>query len=435
MPLSDTQCRTAKPEATRYKLFDFEGLYLEVMPTGAKSWRMKYRYHNKERRITLGIYPHMSLAEARQKKLTIKKDLQKGHNPALRKLEQQEAAIFAEAQIFELIAREWHNKKYEQWSPSHAEIILHRLEKYIFPFLGNMPIAEIKPLTILHCLEAAERTAPDLARRLKGYCHHIFVYAIVTTRTERDPTYGLNHALRKYKQGHYPSISIDLLPKFVFDLQEYERRLTRQTYLAIQFMFLTFIRTKELIKATWDEIDFDKSLWSIPAERMKMKRPHLVPLSREAIAILRELKEINRRSEYVFSGVYNSRTHMSNATILVAIKRMGYKGQMTGHGFRALAMGILKEKLGYAHDLVKRQLAHAPQNRIDAAYDRALFLPQRTEMMQRYADYLDEVYLSAIGKNINSEEQHSNDKFLNFAPQNFLFPQIQITSFACISSN
>jgi integrase len=171
------------------------------------------------------------------------------------------------------------------------------------------------------------------------------------------------------------------------DLHEYKANLIRQSFLAIKFMFLTFIRTSELIKATWEEFDFEKCLWSIPAERMKMERPHLVPLSQQAVKILLELKEKNGTRKYVFAGYYDHRKHMSNGTIIVALKRMGYQGQMTGHGFKALAMGILKEKLGYTHELVKKQLAHAPKGNVDAAYDRAEFLSQRTEMMQQYADY------------------------------------------------
>ncbi|HYF32497.1 MAG TPA: integrase arm-type DNA-binding domain-containing protein [Chitinophagaceae bacterium] len=396
MAITDTQCRAAKPKSKSYKLFDYEGLYLEVMPTGSKIWRLKFWLHDKERRISLGSYPETSLADARKEKLAIKEDIRNGIDPVLKRAQEKQIAKFDASQTFELLAREWHRKQYDQWKPNHAQTVLHRLEKYVFPYFGTMPIRDIKPLIILKCLEAAEKTAPDLARRLKCYCHHIFVYAIVTSRSEHDPTYGLEKALRKYRQGHYPSISVDLLPKFIMDLHDYQRKITRQTFLATKFMFLTFIRTSEMIKAKWEEVDLEKKIWSIPAERMKLPRPHLVPLSRQAVEILRELKAISRNSEYVFPSLYSTRKHMSNCTVLTAIKRMGYKGRMTGHGFRALAMGILKEKLGYSHDLVKKQLAHAPKDRVDAAYDRAEFLPQRTEMMQRYADYLDSVFLKEI---------------------------------------
>ncbi|GAA3946790.1 tyrosine-type recombinase/integrase [Chitinophaga oryziterrae] len=217
---------------------------------------------------------------------------------------------------------------------------------------------------------------------------------------ESDPSHGVEVALKKYKRGHFASLSVDKFPKFLIDLHNYQGRLTRQTYLAIRLMFLTFVRTKELIQVKWTEIDFDKALWIIPAERMKMRSPHLVPLSKQATRILEELKQMNGKSEYVFPGFYRHKKHMSNGTILVALGRMGYTGKMTGHGFRSLALGILKEKLGYSHEIADRQLAHVPKSSTDRAYDRAQFLKQRTEMMQTYATYLDDVFIEEL-KNKN----------------------------------
>lgn len=398
MPLSDLQCRNAKPKSKPYKLSDFEGLYLEVMPSGAKYWRLKYRLHGKEKRIALGVYPAVPLIEARQQKAAIKEEIKKGLDPVLVRLEQKQTAAFNASQTLELIGREWYNKQIGQWDPRYAQTVLHRLEKYLFPDLGAYPIRTLKPLAVLNCLQKIEMTAPEMARRIMSYCHQICMFAIATARAESDPTYGLQYALKKYRKGHFASISVDELPQFLLDLYEYRARLTRQTFLAIRFMFLTFIRTSELIKVTWQEINFEKALWTIPGERMKMDRPHLVPLSRQAIEILRELKEMNGHREHVFPSIPRPRKPMSNGTILVALKRMGYNGRMTGHGFRALAMGILKEKLGYTHEIVDRQLAHAPKSQTDAAYDRALYLTQRTEMMQKYADYLDDVYLSELTK-------------------------------------
>lgn len=395
MALSDSQCRAAKPKSKPYKLFDYEGLYLEVMPSGSKYWRQKYRVHGKEKRLSHGGYPDISLAEARQKKLTVREDLKRGFDPALVRLEQEQTAAFAASQTFEEIGREWHKKQIEQWDPRYAQTVMHRLEKYLFPELGSYPIQMVKPLLILSCLQKVEKTAPEMARRVMGYCHFICIYAIATARLEHDPTYGLEHALKKYKKGHFASISVDEISTFLLDLHEHKANMTRQTFLATKLMFLTFIRTSELIKGRWEEINFEKALWIIPAERMKMDRPHIVPLPKQAISILLELKELNGHREHIFPSIPRPRKHMSNGTILGALKRMGYKGRMTGHGFRALAMGILKEKLGYAHELVDNQLAHAKKGN-DKAYDRATYLPQRTEMMQRYADYLDEVYLQRV---------------------------------------
>ncbi len=392
MPLSDKQCHAAKPKIKPYKLADFEGLYLEIWPSGAKYWRLKYRLHGKEKRISLGIYPTVSLHEARQKKLAVKNEIKTGVNPVLSRLEHKQIQAFVSAQTFEEVAREWHTKQIEIWEPKHGQTVLHRLEKYLFPHLGNYPAKAIKSITILSCLQKIEKTAPEMARRLKQYCHHIFTYAIVTGRVDNDPTYGLGHALKKYKKKHFASLDIDRLPTFLKDLTSYSSHLRRQTYLAIKIMMLTFLRTAELIGGKWDEIDFEKSLWIIPAQRMKMKRPHVVPLSKQAVDILLELKEMNINGDYIFPSVKAKRRQtMSKGTILVALKRMGYNGQMTGHGFRALAMGILKEKLGYQHDVVDRQLAHAPKSGNDRAYDRSTFLPQRIEMMQRFADYIDSI--------------------------------------------
>ncbi|MFN8290184.1 MAG: integrase arm-type DNA-binding domain-containing protein [Chitinophagaceae bacterium] len=396
MPLSDRQCHAAKPKHKPYKLSDFEGLYLEVVPTGAKYWRLKYRYGGKEKRLFIGIYPDVTLQQARQEKLAAKETIACGIDPVLAKRERQQTAKLSSLQTFKETALEWHSKQVECWKPRYAKTISHRLEKYLFPEIGDYPLQTIKPLTILSCLQKVEKTAPDMTRRLKQYCKQIFIYAIATGHIEKDPSYGLEHALKKYKKGHFASIDVDQLPKFLIDMHEFRSRLNRQTYLAIRLLFLTFVRTSELIECKWSEIDFDKSLWTIPSERIKMSRPHLVPLSRQAIEILNELKELNGNREFVLPSLPYPQKPMSNGTILVALKRMGYRNKMTGHGFRALAMGILKEKLGYTHELVDRQLSHARKSGNDRAYDRALFLPQRTEMMQRYADYLDEVYLMEL---------------------------------------
>lgn len=398
MPLFDRQCQAAKPKLKPYKLSDFEGLYLEVMPSGSKYWRLKYRLQGKEKRISLGIYPTVSLTAAREKKLKIKDELRSGVNPLLSRLENEQTAAFASSQTFESIAREWHDKQIETWNPRYAQTVLHRLEKYLFGDIGSYPVRMIKPQIILNCLQKIEKTGPEMARRIRQYCRFIFLYAIATGRLEQDPSHGLEYALKKYKKGHFASITVDEVPKLLLDMNDHMAKLNRQTYLCIRLLFLTFIRTSELIKAEWSEINFENSLWTIPAERMKMKQPHLIPLCRQAVKILLELKELNGNRQYVFPSIPRPKKHMSNGTILVALGRMGYKNRMTGHGFRSLAMGVLKEKLGYTHDVVDRQLAHAPKNNNDKAYDRATFLPQRIEMMQRYGDYLDKVYLAELSK-------------------------------------
>lgn len=391
MPLSDMQCRTAKPKEKPYKLSDMEGLYLEVMPSSAKYWRLKYRIFGKEKRIALGVYPKTTLGDARKQKEKIKEGLRQGIDPALARLEEKQTAAYIHNQTFELIAREWHSNNVPQWDPRYAQTVMHRLEKYVFLEIGSYPVQLLKPIIVLACLQKIEKTAPEMARRIKQLCSHVFKYAIATNRIESDVTYGLENALKKYKKGHFASIEVDELPELVKTLHNHKARLYRQTYLAISFMLLTFVRTSELIEAKWSEIDFEQAMWTIPADRMKMSLPHLVPLSRQALAILEELKAMNGKREYVFPSIPRPRNPMSKGTILVALKRMGYSKKMTGHGFRSLALGVLKEKLRYTHEVADRQLAHVPKNSTDRAYDRAKFLPDRIEMMQRYADYLEEI--------------------------------------------
>lgn len=396
MSLSDMQCRAAKPKDKSYKLADSEGLYLEVMPSGSKYWRLKYRFHGKEKRIALGVYPNVPLIEARQRKAEVKQELKKDIDPALSRLEKNQTSSYANSQTFGLVAMEWYGTNLDHWDPRYAKTVLHRLEKYVFIEIGNYPINMLKPLILLSCLQKIEKTAPEMARRVKQLCSHIFKYAIVTNRIEHDVTYGLEVALKKFKRGHFASISVDELPEFLNTLHNHKARLSRQTYLAIRLLFLTFVRTSELVEAKWAEIDFDKAMWIIPAERMKMGSEHLVPLSRQSIQILLELKNMNGKREFVFPSIPRPKQSMSKGTILMALKRMGYKNRMTGHGFRSLALGVLKEKLQIPHEIADRQLAHVPKSSNDRAYDRAKYMPQRTVMMQEYADYLDEVYVQIL---------------------------------------
>ncbi|WP_202806402.1 tyrosine-type recombinase/integrase [Fibrisoma limi] len=384
-------CQTAKPKPKPYKLADGEGLYLEVTPYGTKFWRLKYRLQGKEKRISIGAYPAVSVADARKAKDEIKRDIKAGIDPVLKRLQAAQIQALNQKLDFRAMAIEWHEKQKPLWKPKHADIIKHRFEKYIFPCLGSFSLADIQPMMMLNCLQKIEKTAPDLSRRMKAVCSHVFKYAIATGRAERDPTYGLEAAMKKFKRGHYASISVDEFPEFLARLTDYQAHVHRQTFLALRLLLLTFVRTGELVEARWNEINFDKAMWVIPAERMKMNLPHIVPLSQQSLAIFRELSALNAHREFIFPGYYNPKKPMNKNTMLVAIKRMGYNGKMTGHGFRSLALGILKEKLGYPHDIADRQLAHVPKSGVDRAYDRAQFLPQRTKMMQEYADYIDNV--------------------------------------------
>jgi integrase len=392
MSLNDLACRHAKPQAKAYRLYDSGGLYLDVMPTGNRYWRLKYRFQAKEKLLTIGRYPIISLITAREKRDAAKQSLVDGIDPGEAKQEKKRLARYNAEQTFEVVARDWHKRFCDTWSKRHSDNILYRLQLDVFPQIGRLPISSITPRHVLDCLQKIEdRGAHEMARRSLQMCGQVFRYAVITGRAQRDVTVDLKGALKRYKRGHYAAIDVDELPELVKALNRNEARLFKQTLLAIRLMLLTFVRTSELIEAQWEEFDLDKAVWNIPAQRMKMRLPHMVPLATQAVAILKELKEMNGGRHYVFPSITKPSQPMSNNTILMALKRMGYRGKMTGHGFRALAMSSIKEKLGYQHEVVDRQLAHVPKNAVDRAYDRAKFIPQRVQMMQAWADYIDSI--------------------------------------------
>lgn len=390
MPLTDKTCKNAKPATRPYKLADGGGLYLEVAVNGSRYWRLKYRYLGKEKRLAFGVYPEVSLAEAREQREAARKVLANEKDPGEVEKERKRQAALNNSTTFEAVAREWHERSLAKWTAGYGADIMHRLETDVFPEIGSRPIAELSPVQVLSALRKIEkRGANEMARRTQQYCGQIFRYAVVTGRAERNPAADLRGALKPPKRTHFAAIEPSELPEFLAALSENNARLFVQTRLAIRLMLLTFVRTGELIKATWNEFDLDQGQWSIPAARMKMKRPHIVPLSRQSVEILRQLQTLNGSRDWVFASVAKPRQHMSNNTILKALERLGYKGRMTGHGFRALAMTTIKEKLKISHEVVDRQLAHAPRNQVDAAYDRTKYLDERRKMMQKWADYVE----------------------------------------------
>jgi len=390
MALTNTACKNAQPREKPYKLGDSAGMYLEVTPHGSKLWRLKYRFAGREKRLALGIYPEVSLAEAREKRETARKLLKSGIDPSFAKKEDKRKLRYNAETTFRAIAEEWHEHKKEGWTETYGAEILHRMKQDLFPEIGYLPIADISALQLLDTIRKIEnRGAHEMARRALQTVSQVFRYAIVTGRSERNPAADLKGALKPVKHGHYAALEAKDLPEFIQTLERNDARLYAHTRNAVKLLMLTFVRTSELIQAKWDEFDLENAEWSIPAERMKMRQPHIVPLSRQAIAILEEQKKNTGNWEWVFPNQVRPKKPMSNNTILMALSRMGYKGRMTGHGFRALAMSTIKEKLGYRHEVVDRQLAHAPRNQVDAAYDRAKFLDERRKMMQEWANYLD----------------------------------------------
>lgn len=394
MALTDTECRTLKPLPKPYKKSDGGGMYLEITPNGSKYWRLKYRWNKKQKLLALGVYPDVTLKDAREKREIARKQLASGYDPSAIKKEAQQSLLEESQNTFECLAREWHSKNKAKWSEKHADSILYRLEKDIFKDLGNLPVRTITPVMLLNTIRKMEaRGAHELARKARGNCEQIFAFGIGTGRADKNVALDLRGTLEAFNRGHYPAITSEEIPEFVQRLDRNTQRLYPQTIRAVKLLMLTFVRTNELIGATWEEFDFHNNLWSIPAERMKMRRPHTVPLSRQTVSLLLEQREETKilNTNWVFPSLIRHKSPMSNGTILGAIKRMGYRGRMTGHGFRALAMSTIKEKLGYRHEVVDRQLAHAPRNKIDAAYDRAEFLDDRKIMMQQWADYIDSV--------------------------------------------
>jgi integrase len=387
--LSDAKARNAKPRTRPYKISDGEGLFLLIMPSGSKYWRLKYFFAGKEKLLALGVYPEIELADARIRRAEARKVLAAGKDPGEAKKEASRLAILKSANSFEAVAREWFEKRKHEWASSSAETMLDRLERHIFPKLGLRPVADITAPDVLAMLRAVEnRGTLHTARRVMQLCGQIFMYAIATGRAERNPVPDLRGALGTPVVKHRSYLQAAELPAYLTKLETYDG--SRQTKLALRLLLLTFVRTIELRGSRWSEIDWDKAEWRIPVERMKMKELHIVPLSSQAIAVLRDLEKLSDKRQYIFPNEHNPATFMSENTMLYALYRMGYHSRATGHGFRSTASTILNEH-GFRADVIERQLAHNERDSVRAAYNHAQYLPERREMMQWWADYLDEV--------------------------------------------
>lgn len=393
MKLTNAVCKNAKPPeppaTAPKKLADGHGLYLFIMPNGAKYWRFIYRFNGKQKTQAFGVYPEISLKAARDKRSEARKLLEEGKDPSIEKKKQKILYQQNNTNTFEVIAREWYENRQDSWKPRYANEVLKRLEDDIFPEIGAYPIKEIEPPLLLQAIRKIEsRGAIDLAKRQLQKCGEVFRYAIATGRGLRDPSADIGDALKLVKKTHFASIDIKEIPEFLSELNSNKARLYPTTLNALKLIMLTFVRTNELINARWEEIDFERKLWIVPEERMKMGKVHIVPLADQAIEILKEQKEIAGKWEHVFPSPNKPRHSISNNTILGALKRMGYKGKMTGHGFRSLAMSAIKQELGYRHEVIDRQLAHVPKSKVTRAYDRADFLEERKTMMQDWANYV-----------------------------------------------
>ncbi|MCE9508329.1 MAG: integrase arm-type DNA-binding domain-containing protein [Alphaproteobacteria bacterium] len=393
MPLNDAACKSLKPKEKPYKKGDAYGLYLLVNPNGNKLWRMKYHFHNKERTVSFGPYPEVSLAEARDRTYEARKLLREGKDPSLEKQEAKRMAAINAADTFEAVAMEWYKKNLPRWRDSNANTVMTRLRRDVFPAIGYIPVRDLTPPRIALAVQTIEkRGAYELARRALGLMRNVLAYAKVCGRILHNPAdVEAKDVLAAPKKGHFAAMESAELPAFLAKLYQNEGRLFRQTQLAMELLMLTFVRTNELIKSRWEEINFEKALWYLPAERMKMGRDHIVPLSRQALAAFTELKKMNGHRPYIFPGQRDPLGHLSNNAILVALGRMGYRGVHTGHGFRALAMSTILEELDYGFDVIDVQLAHGKKTDVAAAYNRAKYLKERTRMMQDWADHIERI--------------------------------------------
>jgi integrase len=387
--LTDTEIKRAKAAEKAYSMGDGGGLYLWVKPTGGKLWRWSYRYEGKEKLMSLGKYPDVSLAQARGRHSEARKLLATGVDPMAQRKAEKTAEKIAVENSFQSVTTQWLEHWQEGKSPRHVDSVRRRMEADILPCLGARPIAEIEAPELVAMANAIQdRGALDIAKRALETVGQVFRYGIAHGYAKRNPATEIRPSdiLKSSPKINYARIDAKELPTLLRRIEVYQGK--QVTRLAMKLMSMTFVRTTELIEAKWGEFDLENARWDIPADRMKMRTPHIVPLARQALEVLEMLRDFTGCNEWLFPGDLNAAQPMSNNTILAALKRMGYKGRMTGHGFRGLASTILHEQ-GYSHDHIELQLAHAPRNAVSAAYNHALYLEPRARMMQDWADFLE----------------------------------------------
>ena len=396
MPLSDLKIRKLKPEIKPKKYFDRGGLYLQVNPSGTKCWRIKYRYFDTPKIMAIGTYPEMSLEMARDKLFETKRILRENKDPCTQKKETKRLAKFNSNNTFEAVAKEWHDLNKHKWTPEHASRVWNRMENHVIPVIGKRPISEIHALELLEDIvrKIEKKDKTETSHRVLQTCGAIFRFGILTKRLSYNPAQDLRGALKPHKKQSYPTIQIDEVPEFLKRLEDYKT--SELNKLAIKMLMLVFVRQGELRQAQWKHMSFEKKIWCIPAHLMKMREEHIVPLSKQTLDIIEKIKIISGSSEYLFP-TQNKIRHpiMSENLINDIIKEIGYKGRLVAHGFRSLASTTLNE-LGYAPDVIERQLAHSERNEVRAAYNRAEYLPQRICMMQEWADYIDGLKMAKL---------------------------------------
>lgn len=386
MWLHDKTIRNTRPGPKLQKLSDGDGLYLFVQPSGAKWWRFRYVFNDREKMLSVGVYPRITLAEARSRREELRKQIAKGIDPSAERKAQKRSR----ATTFEAIAREWWEKRRHTWSEEYAKVVITRFEQGVFPLIGSNPINALVAADFLDCLQRLEkRGVIETAHKVQGKCSEVMRYAVATRRADRDPVIDLKGALTPVKRKHYASITYPSeVGALLRTIDGYKGKSTI-VHCALRLLPLVFVRSSELRYARWEEFDLDHAQWKIPAERMKMDIPHIVPLSKQSLAILRELHPYTGPTGYLFPSIRSFSRPISENTINAALRRMGYtKDEMTGHGFRSMASTLLNEQ-GWNADAIERQLAHCEENEVRAAYNYAQHLPERRKMMQAWADYLE----------------------------------------------
>ncbi len=387
MPLTVLAIKAMKPKDKLYLKADGGGLCLAVSPAGGKLWRWCYRFNGKCQNLSLGKWPEVSLEEARKLRDDARALLKAGKHPTREKKAQKLRQTVAGANTFEAVARAWLAVKSKGLSKKYAMQSLRRTEQHVFPYIGALPITEITIPDVVRVVEkVGNRGTIETAKWVKQIISQTFRYAAQRGLCEHNPAADMRDLLPSTEERHFPCIPPAELPALLHKMDGYKGDVL--TIAAMNLLALTFVRTGELIGARWEEVHFERAEWHIPKERMKMKRPHVVPLSRQTLAILESLKPLTGDKEHVFHSQRGKSKHISNGAVLMALRRMGYQGKMTGHGFRALASTILNEK-GYQPDWIERQLAHEDGDKIRSAYNRAEYLLERKKMMQDYADVLD----------------------------------------------
>jgi integrase len=387
--LTDTKIRNAKPRARQYRLGDSNGLCVVVMPYGSKLFQLRFRLQGKERTYSIGSYPKITLAEAREACDRARKQISQGVDPVAARKQQRTAGQNAQANTFKKVAQAWFKVWAVGKSERHAGYVSRRLEANVFPAIGSRPIGEIDAPEIVRMLKGIQdRGVSDLAKRVHQMCSQVFRHALAHGFVSRNPAkdFQSSDVLSSPQKRNFACVDSDEIPALLRAVEGYTG--TPITRIAIQLLALTFVRTSELLGAEWREIDFEAKRWNIPAERMKMRTQHIVPLSTQALYLLRVLHAITGSGPLLFPGDRGVNRPLSNNTILKALARMGYAKRMTGHGFRSLASTVLHEQ-GFSHEHIEMQLAHQERNRVAAAYNHAKYLAQRTAMMQAWGDYLD----------------------------------------------